>query len=75
MHIKPMYGEGMHDPVWPDWAAAIFTFASSFALALVGVVKPVLVQNLTIPSLLFGFIGMWLAKFAPRTGVGTASNA
>jgi uncharacterized membrane protein len=46
---------------WPDWAAAIFTFASSFALALVGVVKPALVQNLTIPSLLFGFIGMWLA--------------
>ncbi len=46
---------------WPDWAAAIFTFASSFALALVGVVRPVLVQNLTIPSLLFGFVGMWLA--------------
>jgi uncharacterized membrane protein len=46
---------------WPDWAAAILTFASSFALAVVGVAKPVLVQNLTIPSLLFGFIGMWLA--------------
>jgi hypothetical protein len=46
---------------WPDWFAAILTFASSFALAVVGVVKPVLVQNLTIPSLLFGFIGMWLA--------------
>ena len=46
---------------WPDWAAAILTFASSLALAVVGVVKPVLVQNLTIPSLLFGFIGMWLA--------------
>jgi uncharacterized membrane protein len=46
---------------WPDWAAAIITFASSFALAVVGVAKPVLVQNLTIPSLLFGFIGMWLA--------------
>jgi len=46
---------------WPDWAAAILTFASSFALAVVGVAKPVLVQNLTIPSVLFGFIGMWLA--------------
>jgi uncharacterized membrane protein len=46
---------------WPDWAAAIITFASSFALGVVGVTKPVLVQNLTIPSLLFGFIGMWLA--------------
>jgi uncharacterized membrane protein len=46
---------------WPDWAAAIITFASSCALAVVGVAKPVLVQNLTIPSLFFGFIGMWLA--------------
>jgi uncharacterized membrane protein len=46
---------------WPDWAGAIITFASSLALAVVGVAKPVLVQNLTIPSLLFGFIGMWLA--------------
>jgi uncharacterized membrane protein len=46
---------------WPDWAASIITFASSFALAALGVVKPVLVQNLTIPSLLFGFLGMWLA--------------
>jgi hypothetical protein len=31
---------------WPDWGAAIFTFASSFALALLGAVKPALVQNL-----------------------------
>jgi hypothetical protein len=46
---------------WPDWAAAILTFASSFALALLGVVKPAVVQHLSIPSLVFGFIGMWLA--------------
>jgi uncharacterized membrane protein len=46
---------------WPDWGAAIFTFASSFALALLGVVKPALVQNLVIPSIVFGIIGMWLA--------------
>jgi uncharacterized membrane protein len=46
---------------WPDWCAAIVTFTSSFALAVVGVAKPVLVQNLTIPSLVFGFIGMGLA--------------
>jgi uncharacterized membrane protein len=46
---------------WPDWVAAIFTFASSLALALLGVFKPVLVQNLGIPSIVFGFIGMWLA--------------
>jgi hypothetical protein len=46
---------------WPDWGAAIFTFASSFALALLGLVKPALVQNLAIPSVVFGIIGMWLA--------------
>jgi uncharacterized membrane protein len=46
---------------WADWAAAILTFASSFALALLGVVKPAVVQHLSIPSLVFGFIGMWLA--------------
>src|ERR1700679_2093911 len=44
-----------------DWGAAIFTFASSFALALLGGVKPALVQNLRIPSIVFGIIGMWLA--------------
>ncbi len=45
---------------WPDWAAAIFTFACSLALALLGVFKPVLVQNLSIPAIVFGIIGMWL---------------
>jgi uncharacterized membrane protein len=46
---------------WPDWGAAIFTFASSFVLAFLGVVKPALVRNLAIPSIVFGMIGMWLA--------------
>ena len=46
---------------WPDWVAAILTFATSFALALLGAVKPALVRNLSIPAILFGFIGMWLA--------------
>src|ERR1700722_8212190 len=46
---------------WPDWGAAVFTFASSFSLALLGLVKPRLVQNLSIPAIVFGFIGMWLA--------------
>jgi hypothetical protein len=45
---------------WPDWAAAIFTFVSSLILALLGVFKPGLVQNLSIPAILFGIIGMWL---------------
>ena len=46
---------------WPDWVAAILTFATSFALALLGAVKPALVRNLSIPAILFGLIGMWLA--------------
>jgi uncharacterized membrane protein len=45
---------------WPDWIAAILTFLSSLALALLGAVKPALVQNLGIPAMLFGGIGMWL---------------
>src|SRR3984957_14223675 len=43
---------------WPDWSAAVFTFASSFALALLGLVR--VVHNLNIPAIVFGFIGMWL---------------
>ncbi len=46
---------------WPDWGAAIFTFAASLVLALLGIVKPVLVQNMSIPSVVFGIIGMMLA--------------
>jgi uncharacterized membrane protein len=46
---------------WPDWGAAIFTFVSSLILALLGIFKPELVRNLTIPSVVFGIIGMWLA--------------
>jgi len=46
---------------WPDWVAAIFTFAASLALALLGLVKPALVQNLAIPAIVFGIIGMWLS--------------
>ncbi|MGC2399813.1 MAG: DUF2306 domain-containing protein [Acidobacteriaceae bacterium] len=45
---------------WPDWTAAILTFACSFALALLGALRPHLVQNLGIPAILFGVIGMWL---------------
>jgi hypothetical protein len=46
---------------WPDWTAAIFTFASSLALAMLGLLKPVLVRHLAIPAIVFGVIGMWLA--------------
>jgi len=44
---------------WPDWGAAVFTFACSFALALLGLVR--VVHNLSIPAIVFGFLGMWLS--------------
>jgi hypothetical protein len=51
---------------WPDWGAAIFTFVSSFTLALLGAVKPSLVQNLGIPAIVFGIVGMVLAARSMR---------
>jgi uncharacterized membrane protein len=44
-----------------DWFAAAFTFISSALLAFLGAAKPVLVQNLGIPAIVFGGIGMWIA--------------
>ena len=47
-----------------DWFAAVFTFAASAALAFFGMVKPALVQNLGIPAIVFGCVGMWIAGSA-----------
>jgi len=44
-----------------DWFAAGFTFLSSALLAVLGAAKPALVQNLGIPAMVFGGIGMWIA--------------
>jgi uncharacterized membrane protein len=44
-----------------DWFAAGFTFIASAALAFFGATKPALVQNLGIPAMVFGGIGMWIA--------------
>jgi uncharacterized membrane protein len=41
-----------------DWAAAILCFAASLALAVLGAVRPELVQNLRIPAIVFGAVGM-----------------
>lgn len=41
-----------------DWAAALFCFAASLALAVLGAVRPELVQNLRIPAIVFGVVGM-----------------
>jgi uncharacterized membrane protein len=45
---------------WPDWLAAFLTFLAGLALFVLGIVKPVLVQNLAIPAMVFGAIAMWL---------------
>lgn len=44
-----------------DWFAAGFTFIASALLAVLGLVKPSAVQNLGIPAMVFGVIGMWIA--------------
>ena len=41
-----------------DWVAAIFCFAASLTLAVLGAVRPELVQNLRIPAIVFGVVGM-----------------
>ena len=41
-----------------DWAVAILCFAASAALALCGAIRPALVQNLGIPAIVFGLVGM-----------------
>ena len=44
-----------------DWFAAGTTFVASAALAGLGFLKPEAVQNLGIPSIVFGCVGMWIA--------------
>jgi hypothetical protein len=41
-----------------DWVAAIFCFAASLTLALLGAARPEIVQNLRIPAIVFGVVGM-----------------
>ncbi len=47
-----------------DWAAAILCFAASAALALLGAIRPDFVQNLRIPAIVFGAIGMRISARA-----------
>jgi hypothetical protein len=44
-----------------DWAAAAIDFVCCAVLATLGAVRPALVQNLGIPAMVFGGIGMWIA--------------
>ncbi|MGC2639801.1 MAG: hypothetical protein WA294_21640 [Acidobacteriaceae bacterium] len=44
-----------------DWIAALLCFTASAALALLGAFRPHLVNNLGIPAIVFGLIGMRIA--------------
>ena len=41
-----------------DWVAAIFCFAASLSLATLGAIRPEFVQNLRMPAIVFGIVGM-----------------
>jgi uncharacterized membrane protein len=44
-----------------DWAAAILCLGACVALILLGVFRPELIQNLRIPAVVFGLVGMRIA--------------
>jgi uncharacterized membrane protein len=47
-----------------DWFAAGFTFVSSAILAALGAVRLESVQQLGVPAIVFGCLGMWIAGTA-----------
>jgi hypothetical protein len=56
-----------------DWAVGVATFVASLALVIFSVWRPAWVQNLTIPGMVFGFLGMgiagknmWIFRNPPR---------
>ncbi len=64
LKLKDLARGGSARPI--DWIAAGITFFSSLALALLGAFKPHAVQNMGIPSIVFGIIGMRLALVEVR---------
>jgi len=63
LYLKKL-ATGETKPRWFDWAAGGVTFVASLALALLGALRPALVQNMGIVSIVFGLLGM-------RLGYGT----
>ena len=57
--LKDLVRGGSAQPI--DWAAGVFTFCSSAALAGLAVFKPAAVQHMGIVAILFGILGMRLA--------------
>jgi uncharacterized membrane protein len=47
-----------------DWIAATLCFAASAALVVLGAIRPGLVQNMRIPAIVFGVIGIRIASSA-----------
>jgi hypothetical protein len=47
-----------------DWAAVILCFGASLALVLFGVFRPHLIQNLRVPSVVFGLLGIRISARA-----------
>jgi len=41
-----------------DWVVAILCFAACLTLAVLGAIRPEFVQNLRIPAIVFGAVGM-----------------
>jgi len=59
LKLKDLPTGGSAKPI--DWAAGVFTFGASACLACLGAFRPVLVQNMGVVAVVFGFIGMRLA--------------
>jgi hypothetical protein len=49
-----------------DWLAAILCLGASAALVVLGAIRPQLVQNLRIPSIVFGSVGVRISASAIR---------
>ncbi len=56
LKLKDLLRGGHAKPV--DWIAAVFTFATSAALALLGWLWPAAVQHMGYVAIIFGFVGM-----------------
>ena len=56
LRLKELARGGSAKPV--DWIAALVTFAASAALALLAIVRPHAVQNMSYVAVIFGLVGM-----------------
>jgi uncharacterized membrane protein len=57
LQMKSVAVGGQVDLRW-DWAVAVLTFLSSLSLAFLALFRPIAVQGLVIPGVIFGLLGM-----------------